>query len=206
MTDELKACKLLSCPFCGHSPEYHSDLTGRKWLRCKSCFCGVDPQWYRGDLGAVEAAWNTRHERAIPEDAAERIKCLEELVNSQEKIISNLTKKSEPVIDDELREAIKVLQTDLLPSLKFILDNAKTGSDEWCAQDRYDAIQTLITHALKGNTQCLIDALEFYADQDNWDKGTIRPPDGQYKKWMAASCDKGNRAREALSALKGESK
>lgn len=44
----------------------------------------------------------------------------------------------------------------------------------------------------------LVKALEFYADKDNWDKGTIRPPSGQYQQWMMAGCDKGNQAREAL--------
>ena len=54
MSDYLKPC-----PFCGSAPKYEH-VKGVLWLRCSQCFVGIDPQWYDGDLGTVEASWNTR--------------------------------------------------------------------------------------------------------------------------------------------------
>lgn len=51
---------LKDCPFCGSKPLYEHDAAGRLWLRCSQCFVGIDPQWYGGDLGTVEASWNKR--------------------------------------------------------------------------------------------------------------------------------------------------
>ena len=52
---------LKPCPFCGGTPHYESVIAkGHTWLRCSQCFVGIDPQWYGGALGVVEASWNRR--------------------------------------------------------------------------------------------------------------------------------------------------
>lgn len=60
---------LKPCPFCGAKPEYktESDATHpfitRVWIRCPQCRqSSVCSDWYNGDLGTMEASWDTRTE------------------------------------------------------------------------------------------------------------------------------------------------
>lgn len=62
MESNFKYLKYLKpCPFCGGRATYENEVEkGPIWLRCAQCRVGIDPQWYDGDLGVVEASWNTR--------------------------------------------------------------------------------------------------------------------------------------------------
>lgn len=51
--------KLLPCPFCASQPYYGGYPDIRiECLQCKQSIVKVS--WYNGDLGTMEAAWNTR--------------------------------------------------------------------------------------------------------------------------------------------------
>jgi hypothetical protein len=58
---------LKPCPFCGHKPEYKTEQQSkppfgiRVWIKCPQCRkAQVCSDWYGGDLGNMEASWNTR--------------------------------------------------------------------------------------------------------------------------------------------------
>lgn len=47
------------CPFCGGEPRYGASFPDI-YLRCSQCLLTIQVGWYGGNIGAVEAAWNTR--------------------------------------------------------------------------------------------------------------------------------------------------
>lgn len=61
--------ELKPCPFCGASPKYKIEGLGGKltvWIKCQQCRqSSVCSDWYGGDLGTMEAAWNTRSTPAL---------------------------------------------------------------------------------------------------------------------------------------------
>ena len=59
--------KLLGCPFCGVSVEHKTERNPQypfnlcTWIKCTQCRqAQICSDWYNGDLGCMEAAWNRR--------------------------------------------------------------------------------------------------------------------------------------------------
>lgn len=67
--DSLLPCReaLLPCPFCGSKPVYITESDPkpphglRAWIKCPQCRQSqVCSDWYDGDLGTMDASWQTR--------------------------------------------------------------------------------------------------------------------------------------------------
>lgn len=64
--------KLKPCPFCGCAPVYKTESDPmpphnmRVWIKCPQCRqSSVCTDWYDGDLGTTEAAWEKRYEYSV---------------------------------------------------------------------------------------------------------------------------------------------
>jgi len=69
-----KEIKLRECPFCGSKPIYggYPDVS----IQCKQCRQSiVKASWYKGDMGTMEASWNTRAE-------SRKLKMFDELISN----------------------------------------------------------------------------------------------------------------------------
>ena len=58
---------LLPCPSCGAAAKFSTESQSeipfkiRAWIKCPQCRQSqVYSDWYNGDLGTMEASWNTR--------------------------------------------------------------------------------------------------------------------------------------------------
>lgn len=62
MTTEREEVKLKDCPMCRNKAVFTSGTVSKPYprLQCSQCRLGYDVYDYGGDLGLVEACWNTR--------------------------------------------------------------------------------------------------------------------------------------------------